>query len=349
MLTSELRPVTWGEVVGQKINVQILKAIAKNPEKAPRSIILEGAYGSGKTTLARILARELNGIKDRNYDLEMAPFYHEYDSSVVGNVERIRELRDTFGVGAMGYYQVIVFDEIHVSSNQAQTALLKVIEDVQEKVFFIFATTHIQKVIPTIRSRSLELVFNPAFYNEIIEHLDRVSEKLGISIPDDVKSAIALRSRGHMRDVNMLLDKYILVGKEVFRESIKFSTDLFCDFFMCVLEDNKEYIMRYLNELSEVPIRDLKDDFSNFILLCMKEFTGIGSGNERIKDLVKHLGGDLLKIVQNYYSAWMKNVFTSEVDFLAGMLVLYNFLRKGTGGDQVRDVRTTMRDRAVRR
>lgn len=349
MLTNKLRPHTWNEVAGQKLNVQILKAIVKDPYNSPKSIILEGVYGSGKTSLARIMARELNNIKDRDYDLDMSPFYHEYDSTIVGNVDKIRELRDTFGSGYEDYWQVIVFDETHASSTQAQTALLKVIEDVRGKTFFIFATTHVQKVIPTIRSRSLELNFTSASQEEVVQHLESVSERLDISVPEDIKYIIALRSGGHLRDVNMLLDKYLLIGEDMFKESVKFNTALFCDFFKSVFKDDKDRVMEVLNELSKTQLRDLRRDFSGFIFQCLQESSGIDSENKEVKEFVKLAGGDLLKLVRHYYSDWMRNVFVSEIDFSAGMLSLYVFFKRERGEKSRSTGVASMRDRAVRR
>ena len=109
MLTNILRPTTWSEVAGQKENIKILKSIAKNPKDAPKTLILEGEFGCGKTTCARVLAKEVNNIKDPNYDLNLSPFYFEYDSTVIGNINEIRKLRDTFGMGFENYWKVVIF------------------------------------------------------------------------------------------------------------------------------------------------------------------------------------------------------------------------------------------------
>ena len=68
MLSQELRPFDFSEMAGQKENIRILKAILKDPDNAPKCLIFQGAYGSGKTTASRILARKLNNITDRNFD-----------------------------------------------------------------------------------------------------------------------------------------------------------------------------------------------------------------------------------------------------------------------------------------
>lgn len=327
MLTNELRPTTWDDMAGQKINVQILKSIVRNPDGAPRCIIMEGAFGGGKTTSARILARELNGIKDPNYDLNSSPFYYEYDSTVIGNVEKIRELRDTLGSGIKGYWQVVVLDEVHACSSQAQTALLKILEEVKSNTFFILCSTHIYKILPTIRSRSLELKYSTVPYEEIIEHLDKVAIKLGADIPDDIKGIIASRSGGHMRNAHMLLDKYFLIGSEVFKESVKSSLSLYCRFFNAVLVDNQADVMKSLNELMMLPLEDLKSDLADLIMMVMKAYNGFEVASNDVKALVSAYGNDIMKLVRAYYSDWTKNFFRSDSDFQAGMLCYYVILK----------------------
>ena len=102
-----MRPKTFAEVAGQDLNKKILMAIVKNPEEAPKSLVLQGFYGSGKTTMARIFARALNCENPKNgepcckcanciEDIDSCYYYQEYDAAVVGSVDNIRELRDTF-------------------------------------------------------------------------------------------------------------------------------------------------------------------------------------------------------------------------------------------------------------
>ncbi len=326
MLTNELRPGSWGSMAGQELNKKILQYVVRNPEDSPRSIILSGVFGSGKTTSARILARELNGIKDPNYDLTLSPFYFEYDATIIGNVERVRELRDVFSSGSKEFWKVIVLDEVHAASSQAQTALLKVLEEVEGKTFFLLCTTHIDKVIPTIRSRSLELIFGLVPRDDIVEHLTGIEDRLGISVSDDVKRLIATRSMGHMRNAHMLLNKYMLVGDEVFRESVRSGLDLYSNLFQSILENREDGVLTYLKELKTIPIMYLQKDFSDFIFEIMKEFSGVGTKDSLIKKLVAGYGNNVLKIVKNYYSDWSENIFRSEEDFQSGMLLYYHLL-----------------------
>ena len=119
MITQNHRPKVFSEVAGHKNVVDTLKCIAKSPEHSPRTIILQGEFGTGKTTCARILARALNcthavngepcgNCPVCNADLDVCPFYMEFDSAVVGNVETIRDLRETFYYNSDTGYRIIV-------------------------------------------------------------------------------------------------------------------------------------------------------------------------------------------------------------------------------------------------
>ena len=351
MLTNQLRPGLWGDMAGQELNKKILQFVVKNPENSPRTIILSGVFGSGKTSSARILARELNGIKDPNYDLTLSPFYFEYDATIIGNVERVRELRDVFGSGSREYWKVIVLDEVHAASIQAQTALLKVLEEVEGKTFFLLCTTHLDKVLPTIRSRSLELIYNLVPKKDIVDHLSGVESILGTNVPDDIKNLIAIRSMGHMRNAHMLLDKYMLVGDEIFRNSVRSGVDQYCGLFLAILDNDSDGVFGFLTELKSLPIVYLQKDFSEFILEVMKEFSGVGTTSSSVKKLVERYGNNVLKIVKNYYSEWSGNIFRSEEDFQAGMLLYYHLLSsesKSTQGTQSTGG-NSLKDRAVKR
>lgn len=352
MLTNELRPLLWEDVAGQKINIQILKSIIKKPNESPRSLIFQGHFGCGKTTSARIMARELNKVADPAFDLNNSAFYYEFDSTVIGNVEKIRELRDLFGISISKVWQVVVFDEAHAVSAQAQNALLKVLEEVKGNTFYVFCTTAVSKIIPTIRSRSLELTFDLVSYEDILEHLDKVTEKYTLKVSEDIKGIIAVRSGGHMRDAHMLLDKYFMLGDDVFRESIKSSIELYCEFFKGVITGNKEKIITSMNYMLSMVTSDLQRDFAEFIFQCMKVVNGFEVKNESIKEVVALYGDDIIQLTKLYFSDWMRNIFDNDIEFKAGMLCLYTMLKSSvkikdnstpTGGAPSRQSRAAIR------
>ena len=336
MLSQELRPNTWSEVAGQKENIKILKAIVKNPTESPKCLIFQGAFGSGKTTCSRIMARELNNIKDPNFDLLSSPFYYEFDSTVVGNVEEIRRLRDMFTISYGEYWRVIVFDEVHAVSTAAQTALLKMLEEAQGNNLFIMCTTHIHKVLPTIRSRSLELKFECVPEDEIISNLTRVAEERNLNLSDEIKLLIADRSGGHMRNAHMLLDKYNLLGEEDFKDSIKSSISLYCDYLIAIYNNDKDGVLKNINNLMNIPKDDLQSDFNMVMTESMRGYCGFEVRHADIKRLVDTYKNDFSLVVSCYMSAWIKNAFLDMPYFQATFLNMYQVLRGALNQKQVR-------------
>lgn len=329
MLSQELRPFDFSEMAGQEENIRILKAIINKPDQAPKCIIFAGAFGSGKSTSARILARQLNNIKDRNFDLMNSQFYYEYDSTVIGNVETIKRLRDQFEISYGDYYRVIVFDECHAISNAAQNALLKVLEEAQGKIFFIMATTEPNKLLPTIRSRSLELEFRVVPRDSIIENLTQISERKNIPLSDEIKGLIADRSEGHMRNAHMIVDKYLLLGEKDFKESIQSAITWYCTFFIAIKQNKKNYISASINMLMNIPMEDLHSDWNTVMVESMKAFNGFEVTNNAVEQLVKEYGRDHFKqVIALYFMPWIRSMFVDMPYFQATMLNLYAILHK---------------------
>jgi len=279
------------------------------------------------TTASRIVGRELNNIKDENYDLLNSPFYYEFDSTVVGNVEKIRELRDIFTVEYGDYWRVVVLDECHTVSSVAQAAMLKMFEETKGKTIYILATTDPQKLLPTIRSRALEINFNDVPVEAIVENLTRVSDERGLNLSDEIKLLIADRSGGHMRNAHMLLDKYLLLGEEDFRDSIKSSITLFCDYLIAVYNNDKDTILNTINELLSIPKDNLQSDWSIVMTESLRSYCGFDCRHKDIQRLVDTYKGDFNIIAQCYMSAWVKNMFVDTPYTQATLLNLYKVVR----------------------
>lgn len=360
MITQEYRPKTFKEVAGQKTIVDTLKCIAKNPENAPRTIILQGAFGTGKTTSVRILARALNcpnvvngepcgNCNVCNSDLNTSPFYVEYDSAVIGNVDTIRELRETFYYNSDKGYRVIVLDEAHLISKVAQAALLKVFEETKGRIFFVLCTTDAQMLLPTIRSRSLELTFNTIPDVYLKENLKSIAEKEHMNIDDDTLNLIVNRSGGHARNAHMLLDRYELLG-DVFKESVKSSKDDFIELLLCGVQKSdlmkliqsgqvtqevannykttiKQKVTDLIYKLQCNSLMSLKTDYEDMVLEVLKCSAGVKQCDTKELQLVaKYIGESTEKFMRIYRlltSDSIMNSFKSDKMFQAAMWVLY--------------------------
>lgn len=279
------------------------------------------------TTSSRIVGRELNNIKDENYDLLNSPFYYEFDSTVVGNVEEIKKLRDIFTVSYGDYWRVVVLDETHTVSSQAQAAMLKMFEETKGRTIYILATTDPQKLLPTIRSRALEINFNDVPVESIVDNLTKVSEEKNLNLSEDIKLLIADRSGGHMRNAHMLLDKYILLGEEDFKDSIKSSITLFCDYLIATYKNDKDTVLSTINDLLSIPKDNLQSDWSIVMTESLRSFCGFDCRHADIKRLVDTYGSDFNIIAQCYMSTWVKNMFIDVPYTQATLLNMYKVVQ----------------------
>nr|DAS88282.1 MAG TPA: activator clamp loader [Bacteriophage sp.] len=279
------------------------------------------------TTSSRIVGRELNNIKDENYDLLNSPFYYEFDSTIVGNVEEIRKLRDVFTVSYGDYWRVVVLDEVHTVSSSAQAAMLKMFEETKGRTIYILATTDPQKLLPTIRSRALEINFNDVPVEAIVDNLTKVSEEKNLNLSEDIKLLIADRSGGHMRNAHMLLDKYILLGEEDFKDSIKSSITLFCDYLIATYKNDKDTVLSTINDLLSIPKDNLQSDWSIVMTESLRSFCGFDCRHVDIKRLVDTYGGDFNIIAQCYMSTWVKNMFIDVPYTQATLLNMYKVVQ----------------------
>lgn len=221
----------------------------------------------------------------------------------------------------------VILHNCHTVSSVAQAAMLKMFEETKGKTIYILATTDPQKLLPTIRSRALEINFNDVPVEAIVENLTRVSDERGLNLSDEIKLLIADRSGGHMRNAHMLLDKYLLLGEEDFRDSIKSSITLFCDYLIAVYNNDKDTILNTINELLSIPKDNLQSDWSIVMTESLRSYCGFDCRHKDIQRLVDTYKGDFNIIAQCYMSTWVKNMFVDTPYTQATLLNLYKVVR----------------------
>lgn len=321
MLSIEKRPKTWDEVVGQDSAVKLLKSVIKNAKDAPRCIILQGPFGTGKTTLGRIFASALNsGLFTGPVDA--SPFYSEFDSSAVGNVATIRELRDSFHWSGEGY-RVFLFDEMQLSSRQAQSALLKVIEEVEDNCFFLFATTDPQDLLPTIISRSLVVPLKLISDEALMKRLNVVIGELGVQVSEDTKRLIVEKSHGHGRNMMMLLDNYLLLGEEHFKDFLKSSIDIFVDLFISIFSRDLDKFRSCMELLQTFGLADLNADYNSCVLDIIKGCVGAEISHPAVARLIPTCKQHFVQVIRTFREYIVINCFTDTTSFMSGMYYLY--------------------------
>ncbi len=214
------RPQSLEEVVAEK---QVTEPLLASLEKGQigHAYLFVGPRGCGKTSVARILAHQINGFK---YELEDNYLdIIEIDAASNTGVDNIRELRERAVVAPVeGKYKVYIIDEVHMLSKSAFNALLKTLEEPPEHVVFIMATTDFQKVPATIVSRCQTYQFKLADESEMLEHLKKITKAEKIGIEDEALKIIINRGGGSFRDTLSLLDQISTIStKKISADSVR--------------------------------------------------------------------------------------------------------------------------------
>ena len=203
------RPSSFKDVVGQSAITNTLdKAIQSN--KLAQSFLFCGPRGVGKTTCARIFAKEINRFASDSLNDDFSFNIFELDAASNNSVDDIRNLTDQVRVPPqIGKYKVYIIDEVHMLSQSAFNAFLKTLEEPPAHAKFILATTEKHKIIPTILSRCQIFDFKSIQVSDIVNQLISVSKSENIDFDLDALNVIAHKCGGSMRDALSMYDRLI--------------------------------------------------------------------------------------------------------------------------------------------
>ena len=272
------RPSTFDEVAGQEHIVRTLKN-ALATDKLAHAYLFAGPRGTGKTTMAKLLAKALNcdqGIgcqcnecKNCKAIIEGShPDVLELDAASNNGVNEIRELIDKVKYGTiLGRYKVYIIDEVHMLSDAAFNALLKTLEEPPEHVIFILATTDPLEILPTILSRCQRYDFSKLSDKDIKNRLKAVLEKENVEYNERAVDTIISLADGGMRDALSILDQVLAYSGNKLDE--KDVLDIFA------LESKEEKLAL----LSSIISRDTSD-----VLQRINRYISLGTDIKRLTD-----------------------------------------------------------------
>lgn len=322
VLYRKYRPQTFSEVIGQEHVIQTLtNAIARGT--ISHAYLFAGPRGSGKTTVARLLAKSLNCQKRKEGEFEpcnqcsscleimegRSMDIIEIDAASHRGIDEIRELKEGLKISpTKSKYKVFIIDESHQLTKEAANALLKMLEEPPPHVIFILATTEIHKMIPTIISRCQRFDFRKLTLKEIVKRLEIIREKEGIKIEKSALELIASISGGSIRDAESLLDQVqIFAGKDsqITTKTVEellglVDRKLIWEFLDFLFQKKAIEAINYLNQMSEKGI-----DLVEFVTL-----------------LINHLRHALiLKVVKDEDELIFANFTKEELEKLKGQIV----------------------------
>ena len=215
------RPQTFEDVVGQRSITNTLQNAIDNNHLA-QALLFCGPRGVGKTTCARILAKQINQDSTDRKDEDFAFNIFELDAASNNSVDDIRNLIDQVRIPPqVGKYKVYIIDEVHMLSQSAFNAFLKTLEEPPKHAIFILATTEKHKIIPTILSRCQIFDFKRITVKDAAEYLKYIAEQQGITVEDDALHIIAQKADGAMRDALSIFDRVVSYsGKQLTRKAV---------------------------------------------------------------------------------------------------------------------------------
>ena len=232
-LYNKMRPRSLSEVKGQESVVRIMRdSVAKG--KIPNAMLFTGTRGTGKTTTARIVARMVNcehpteegepcnECESCRQILEGTSLdVLELDAASNNGVDAIRGVIEQCGFKPYGKKRVVILDEVHMLSQGAFNALLKILEEPPKSVVFILCTTELQKIPPTILSRCRKVQFETISDREIVEKLKLANERYSVTADEDALYLIAKAAKGSMRDAESIYEPFMELEQHITSEIVR--------------------------------------------------------------------------------------------------------------------------------
>ncbi len=327
VLARKYRPATFEEVAAQDLVVSTLKA-AIEKGKVSHAYLFTGPRGSGKTTVARILAKALNCEKGptskpcnvcarcKDISAGVSLDVIEIDGASHNSVDDVRELNENVRYATAGGYRIYIIDEVHMLSGAAFNALLKTLEEPPAHAVFVLATTEVSKIPATILSRCQRFDFRRIPPPALSTTLQNICDKEGIEIEPEALAILVRKADGSLRDGLSLLDQvWTLSGGKITKESVEqalglIGLEIFFELTDAFAQKDAARALSVFDRVVEkgADIEDFLDQLlyhlRNFLVARLKQHTEelLGLSETERQEYVKKAGqfaeGDILRMMK---------------------------------------------------
>jgi DNA polymerase-3 subunit gamma/tau len=319
-LYRKYRPEVWAEVIGQDHIVSVLQASLKRGAIF-HAYLFSGTRGTGKTTVARIVAREVGAESADIVEIDAA------SNRGIDDIRALKESVDTLPFSSP--YKVYIIDEVHMLTKEAFNALLKTLEEPPRHVIFILATTELDKIPDTIVSRCQTFTFKKPNQTILRQLIMKTAKAEGVSIDADAADLIALLGDGSFRDTHGMLQKVIsfsadkrITGQEVATITGAPARTLVHDFLTALGQGNTAGALTAIAQ-AVAQNSDMRA-FAKLVLRSVRAMLLVRAAPDMEKIVAEELGEDEFVFIKNLSSTGTK--ITSRT--LADLLTAYEAMTR---------------------